>query len=232
MSRKTGIAALAAIVAAVGTMSVAAAPASAGNFQPTLYYWVVAGSLTAKKLNQQVTLPAGSTILGTADLQLEGLEKINGTLKAKIFVPPFKSTLTILGVPTPVAVEITFNQNREAEGTVNSIPPSNCGGREGCLALRVPTQATIGLTGAFALGLRIPTHCQTSEPITLALSENLTFLELIGEPGPRFQGTATIPSITCGGLEGLVLGPVLTAALSGPENPYAISISPPPVPKK
>jgi hypothetical protein len=226
-SRISRIALLAASLAAFVGMSVAAAPASAA-FQPTIPGWVVTGSLTPKKLNEPVTLPPGSTFNGTADLELA--ETISGTMTGTVSVPPFNATLRILGVPTTVGV--TFTQVSKALGTVNSTLPADCAGAPewGCLALSFPTKANVGITALGILGANVPTHCETSEPITLPLKENLTLLELLGEPGPHFAGVATIPSITCGGLDGLVLGPALTAAMSGPDNAYDISIAPPPPP--
>jgi len=211
-------------------MWVAATPASAGDFQPTIPDWVVSGSLTAKKLNQPVTLPPGSTFNGTADLELG--QTISGTLTGTVSVPPFTTTLTILGVPATVGV--TFTQVGKPNGTVNSTSPANCAEAPewGCLAVSIPTEADVGITAVGLLGAKVPTHCETSEPITLPLSENLTLLELLGEPGPRFTGVATIPSMTCSGLDGILLGPALTAAMSGPDNAYAIDITPPPPKEK
>jgi hypothetical protein len=226
MSRNTVRIALLVAVAAIGAMSIAATPASAFNFRPFFVNWVVAGSVTDKKIGQVITLPSGSTFNGKADIELLGLENIHGTITGTVFVPPFHTTLTVLGVPTPVEVAMTFNERGKVEGTVNTAPREDCGGAEGCVTVTAPTTAEIGLTGAFALGLEIPTHCETSEPITLPVSTNLTFSELVST-GAHAMGKATIPSWTCGGLEGAVLGPVLTLALSGPDNPFALSITPP-----
>lgn len=219
---------VAASVASLGGMGIVATAASAGDFQPTIPEWLVSGSLTPKKLNQPVVLPAGSRFNGTANLELG--ETISGTLTGTVSVPPFTTTLTLLGVPTTVGV--TFTQVGKPNGTVNSTAPANCVGAPewGCLALQIPTKANVGITAVGLLGAKLPTHCETSEPISLPLSENLTLDELLGEPGPRFAGVATIPSVICHGLEGAVLGPALTAVMSGPDNPYAIGITPPPPP--
>ena len=131
----------------------------------------------------------------------------------------------------PVNVGIAFSQVGEADGTVTPAPSADCAAEGACVNLSIPTKANVGFTVVGILGITVPTHCQTSEPITLPLSANANLLEVTGK-GTHFTGTVTIPPITCPGLKGLLLGPVLTAALSGPENPYSLSISPPPTKAK
>jgi hypothetical protein len=233
MSHKIGrIAALIATVTALGAVAVAAPPASAAQLviTPKFTNWVVAGSLTAKKSQQTVTLPQGSTFNGSGELILEevsGLVLGHGTITGSVFVPPFNAVLTlpILGIPTPVTTGITFNQVGQAEGTVT--PATGCVQVNACVKVTVPTKANVGFTVVGILGVQVPTHCETSEPVELALTQTLNLLEIVRN-GNHFTGTTTIPPIKCPGLLGLVLGPVLTTALSGPENPYTISITPPP----
>jgi hypothetical protein len=217
-----------AILAATGAMAVAAAPASAIRVTPQFENWVVSGSLTASKSQQTVTLPEGSTFNGSGELFFEGV--IHGTFTGHVFVPPFNATLTlpILGTPTPVTTGITFTQVGQTEGTIE--PATGCGGGEeagACVTMAAPTKADVGFTVVGILGITVPLHCETSQPIELSLSQTLLFHE-ITTVGTHFTGTTTIPPIKCPGLQGLVLGPVLTTALSGPDNPYSISIAPPP----
>jgi hypothetical protein len=227
MSWKRGrIAPLATLLVAVGAMSVAATPASAG----ALENWVVSGSLTAKKLNQTITLPEGSTFNGGFTLETEvgpATEPIiaRGTLTGAVFVPPFKATLNLLGVPTTVGV--TFTPVGEADGTIVSAPLAACGTKFSCLTLTVPTEANIGITSAGLFGTTVPTKCKTEEPVLFKLTTKLT-LEQLTRSGSHFAGTVTIPSIECDGISGLVVGPALTALMSGPENPYTLAITPPP----
>lgn len=223
----------AATLATVGAMSVATAPASAAlRVTPTFKNWVVSGSLTAKKFNQKVTLPEGSTFNGKGEVFIEdpsGTPLAWGTIAGNVFVPPFNATLTlpINEIPTPVSVGITFSQVGTAEGTLEPAPPADCATAGACVTMSVPTKANVGFTVVGILGIHVPTHCETSKPIALPLSATLTLLEVVTK-GTQFTGTATIPPIKCEGLEGILLAPVLTAALSGPGNPYSITISPPP----
>lgn len=190
--------------------------------------------MTVRKLNQTITLPPGSEFEGPADLELnEGPEHIHGTVNGTITVPPFKTTLTVLGVPTPVEVGITFGQVGQVEGTITSLPRSACGFTQeqelhnGCLEVKSPATVNIGLTGPFALGLGLPTHCETTTPVVIGAHDVVSFLELLYY-GVESSGKLTIPSLRCDGLEGPLLGPALTAAMSGPGNPYEVALTPPP----
>jgi hypothetical protein len=224
MSHKGRIAMLA--VASAVVMSIAAAPASAYSITENFKNWVVAGSLTPKKLNQQVTLPEGSAFTGSARIEWTDIlfKDVKGTVTGTVSVPPFKTTINFLGVPTEVGV--TFTQVGAPKGVITA--STSCATRGACLTMTVPTDANLGIDAAGLLGVDVPTHCETSEPVKFALSDTLTLAELLVK-GPRFSGTTTIPPMTCKGLlglEGVVLGPLLSELMSGPENPYALSITP------
>src|SRR5690242_20160771 len=60
--------------------------------------WAVYGSLTAKKLNEAVVLPKGSTLNGEATFTVFSQTENEGTIKAKLTVPPFKANLKLGGV--------------------------------------------------------------------------------------------------------------------------------------
>jgi len=225
MSRKARrIAALAATVAAVGGTSVAATTASAITVPFNFENWAVWGSLTPKKLNAPVVLPKGSTFNGTSELTSTETT-VSGTVTGTIFVPPFNATVKVLGIPTNVGV--TFTQVGQAEGTIVEAPPANCTDKRfggSCVTLSVDTRANLGITAVGILGIGVPTHCETTEPVAFALSATLSLGQQLAE-GPKFTGTTTIPSIDCG-LTGILLSPVLTALMSGPDNPYLLHIGP------
>jgi hypothetical protein len=240
MSLKIGrIAALAAALGAVGTMLVAAAPASA-EFNSFFTNWTVSGYLTPKTLNEPVTLPQGSTFNGGASLEINEAGELEGTLTGKVVVPPFNAKLKLLGL-VPTEVGVTFTQVGEPEGTLHEIPRSNCTGpmygigSQECVLLKVPTKANVGITFVNVsllglLGIGATTRCVTAEPVTFPLTTTLTLGQLIST-GPEFKGTVTIPPIKCEGLEGIVLGVTLTAVMSGPDNAYSLRLAPPPPPK-
>jgi hypothetical protein len=219
-------AALTTVVVVVGAMSVAATPASAGLTQ-TFTNWAVWGSLTPKKLNEPVTLPKGSTFNGSAEIATATPTEISGTLTGSLVVPPFKTSLKLGGV-VPTTVGVTFTQVGKAEGTLGKAPAQDCPSARFngfCVTVKVTAKANVGITAAGILGIEVPTHCETSEPITFPLATTLTLGEL-QEVGMHISGTVTIPPIKCEGLSGLVLGATLTELMSGPENPYVLHIGP------
>ncbi len=217
------IAALSAAVAAVGILS-SAASASAVTIPYTFKNWAVWGSLTPKKLNEPIILPKGSTFNGTGLLN-SSASGLSGTVTGEIFVPPFNAALKVLGIPTSVGA--TFTEVGPAEGAVVEAPPADCTGSHfggACVTLSVTSRDEVGVTALGILGINIPTHCEITEPVTLALSDTLPLGQLLGE-GAHFTGSTNIPSINCG-LSGALLSPLLTLLMSGPENSYTLNIGP------
>jgi hypothetical protein len=227
MSRKT-LRFAAAIVAALGAMSIAAATASAVTEPVTFKNWAVWGSLTPKKLNEPVVLPKGSTFNGVSEITVTPTS-LSGTVSGSIFVPPFNASLKLAGL-LPTTVGVTFTQVGAAEGTLTQVPSSDCSNLRfgsSCANLSVNTNANIGITETGLLGIDVPTECETSEPVSFHLSADLPIEQLIlQEAGPHFSGTVTIPSISCGGLDGIPVEALLTTLMSGPENPYALNLGP------
>ena len=74
------------------------------------------------------------------------------------------------------------------------------------------------------LGIETPHALRNREPVTFALKDTEPLAEVL-QVGAHFTGTIKIPSINCG-LSGMLLGPVLTAVMSGPENTYDLHIRP------
>ena len=52
----------------------------------------------------------------------------------------------------------------------------------------------MGITSLSLLGLKIPTQCTTTEPVSLTLVDTLTREELLTK-GWSFAGTATLPYV-------------------------------------
>jgi hypothetical protein len=227
MSRRMWrVAAVAAALAVTGTTSLAAAPAWAG-FSTSFVNWAVSGTLTPKKLNEPVTLPKGSTFNGVADIATLSPTELSGTVKGSLYVPPFKTTLKLAGL-IPSEVGVTFTEAGASEGTMSFAPASACAGSPyagQCATMSVTSKAIVGIDVVGLLGIDVPTQCQTSEPVTFDLKTTLTLGELL-DVGPHFTGTTTIPTISCEGPSGLVLGTLVTSLMSGPENPYALYIAP------
>lgn len=209
-------------MAAAGAMAAAATPASAELTLP-FHNWAVWGSLTPKKLGEPVVLPKGSTFNGSAHITKLSETEIEGTISGKIFVPPFHAKLKLVGL-IPTEVGLTFTQVGEALGTLETGPPGACAHARlsgVCTTISVDTKAIIGIETAGVLGIEVPTHCETSEPVNILLRKTLTLGELSES---HFSGTVTIPPVKCEGLQGIVLGALLTELMSGPENPYALNL--------
>jgi len=161
----------------------------------------VGGSLTVKKLDQEITLPEGSTFNGTANLTTN---QLNGD----VFIPEFTSTVRVLGIPTQVTTKL--EQVQPVQGTV-ALDGGNVSIRSSTSAILRIKKLRLGLLG-------VPTTCRTAEPLVLTLNYD----------GPlafplAFDGATTIPRLTGCGL----LGPTLGTLLSGPGNPYHVTLSPP-----
>jgi hypothetical protein len=214
------------LVALIVTLAVVggigAASASAVELTVQLTNHAVSGYLTPKKLDEPVVLPKHSTFNGVVHLQSPAN---TGTLTGSLSVPPFETSLKLVGL-VPTTVGVTFTEVGTTEGTLAEAPAADCVEPVvpgACTALKVTSKAIIGITEVGLLGIGVPVHCETSEPVVFNLSADLTFGDLL-EIGPHFTGTVTIPSITCAGLEGLLVAPLLTTLMSGPENPYALYI--------
>jgi alpha-tubulin suppressor-like RCC1 family protein len=180
--------------------------------------WVLSGTLTDKKLAQAIALPGGSSFSGVGELNLESG---GGSLTGNISVPPFSAPLKLFGL-LPVNLGATITQLGGIAGSLAS--STSVSGAE---VISMPLRLNLGITSVSLLGLTVPTRCLTSQPMQFGLVDTLSREELLGK-GWSFSGTTTLPSIRCeGGLLGQLFGSVLTSLLSGPEDPYSISIRAP-----
>jgi hypothetical protein len=193
---------LAGVVVVLSTLALAA-PASAQTVP--FPNWDVKGTLTIKKLGQNVAFPAGSKFNGTLDA---ATKKLTG----HVTVPTFKARLRVLGFPVDATLELV--ETSPVAGTVT------LGGT-----------TTIDATTSFVIRVRrlaspylplnlVASRCQTADPVTLLLHYS-------GPPdfakGFAFNGTTTIPRLTGCGLT----TPLLTLLMSGPGNAFSVSIAPP-----
>jgi hypothetical protein len=173
------------------------------------------GSLTDRKLGQSITLPEGASFNGSGEFNTEtGAGSINGSFS----IPPFTASLKLFGFVS-VNLGLTLTPVGAVEGTVTkreSVP--------GDEALTLPAKLNLGVTSLRLLGLKVPTRCSTVEPLSLNLMDNLTGEELL-KGSWSFSGTTTIPKVRCqGGLLGDLFGDVLTDLLTGPGDPYLLTI--------
>jgi hypothetical protein len=201
MSRvRRGMLGIAVALLAAAVVSVPAASAADVILPFTNYQ--VAGSLTVKKLHQSITLPPGSTFNGQANITTQ-------QLTGDVFIPEFTSTVRVLGIPTQVTTKL--EQVQPVQGTVTVDPDFQVHLRSTTTALLRIKKLRLGL-------LSVPTTCRTAEPIVLTLNYDGPLVYPLA-----FDGTTTIPRLTGCGL----LGPTLGTLLSGPGNPYHVTIAPP-----
>jgi hypothetical protein len=190
-----------AVAATLAAASALAVPAASAQVVPFNDY-EVGGTLTLKKLGQQVTLPEGSTFNGSADLT-------TGRLTGDVFIPEFTSTIRVLGIPTQVTTRLEQAQPVQGTLALNS---------DGTISIRSTTSATLRIRRLRLGLLSVPTTCRTADPIVLTLNYDGPFAFPIA-----FDGTTTIPRLTgCG-----PLGPTLGLLLSGPGNAYHVTLTPP-----
>jgi hypothetical protein len=190
-------------VAALAAASIASVPAAtAADVVLPFTNYQVGGTLTVKKLHQSIALPPGSTFNGAANLT-------TGQLSGDVFIPEFTSTVRVLGIPTRVTTQL--EQVQPVQGTI-SLAGGNVSIRSSTSAILRIKKLRLGLLG-------VPTTCRTAEPLVLTLNYD----------GPlafplAFDGVTEIPRLTGCGL----LGPTLGTLLSGPGNPYHVTLGPPP----
>jgi len=189
-------------VAMLAACAVSVPAASAADVILPFSNYTVGGSLTVKKLNQSIALPPGSTFNGWANITQQ-------TLIGNVFIPEFTSTIKVLGVPTQVTTKL--EQVQPVQGSVTVDSNFNVHIRSTNTALLRIKKLRLGL-------LSVPTTCRTAEPLVLTLNYDGPLVYPLA-----FDGTTTIPQLTGCGL----LGPTLGTLLSGPGNPYHVTIAPP-----
>lgn len=189
----------------VGAVTAACAgSAQAADFVVPFDNWQVGGTLTLAKLHQNISFPSGSTFNGSADLTTD-------QLTGNVSIPTFTSTIRVLGIPTQVTQQIV--PAGPATGTITL-------GSGGTVTIAGTSADTIYLRSLGIGPISIPTTCHTASPVVFAL--NYTG-PLNLSAGFTFSGRTTIPQLAGCGL----VGPLLSSLLSGPNNAYSLSLSPP-----
>lgn len=171
--------------------------------------WVLKGFVHDKKLGENITLPAGCKFNGHAT--------VPGPLEANTSCPAFSDTVKILGLlPSTIGLEI-----KESEPIHGTITPAGAGE----LKLTGTAKDNIFITSISLFGLKIPTSCKTVSPVIFPLESTAPASALA--TGTTFTGETTLPNVSCsGGLLGALFGPVLSTLMSGPNNPFSLTVEP------
>jgi len=173
-----------------------------GNLVVGLDKWPLTASVGLKTLGQTVNLPTTSTFTAEADVTQP---RLSGTLN----VPAFKQTISIIGLPISVGLQITPVGN--ATGTVNL-------DTEGQLKIRGNAQANITITSVLGIPFG---ECKTEKPVDFPLVFDGPVSSL-GNGGLTFQGTTTFPTI-----KGCMISAILSAMMSGGGQTYSFTVAPP-----
>ena len=180
-----------------------------GDLVVKLVNWSLKGKVTEAKSGISEELPVGSTLNSEADAT-------TGALTATLSIPPINQTFFI-GL-TPVTVSGALTPTGPAVGTFSfSSDGSEVSESADGKANEEVKAVKIGL-------IKIPIGCKTVEPIDLPLTiKEPTNALAVGNFA--FRAEVTVPPFGGCGL----LGPVLSAATSGPGNTVEITASPPPI---
>ncbi len=178
-----------------------------GDLIVKLNEWKLTGKVTEKKSGISEELPAGSTITSTADATTR-------KLTAELHIPPISQSFSVLGVR--VTVKGALTPTGPATGTFGF--SSN-----GSEVSESAEGAANEEVGSVSIGIiKVPIGCKTVEPIKLPLSISEP-TNALASGNFSFKAEVTVPPFgSCG-----LLGPVLTAATSGPGNTVEITATPP-----
>jgi pimeloyl-ACP methyl ester carboxylesterase len=177
-----------------------------GDLIVPLPAWELSGKVTEKSgISEEV--PAGATLSAEGDVT-------TGTLTAQLSIPPMSQTfwvglvpVTLKGALTPVGT-ITGKVSLTDGGVLSQTAEGEANEEVGSV--------TVGL-------IYVPIGCKTVEPIKLPLSVSEPVNALV-TGGFSFKTTVTVPEFGgCG-----ILGPIISAATSGPGNTVEMTAKPPP----
>ena len=178
-----------------------------GDLIVKLNEWSLSGKVTEKSgISQEV--PRGATISSTADAT-------SGTLEATLHIPPMNQTFWIGLLPVTVSGNLT--PTGPAKGTFGfSTDGSEVFESADGKANEEVKAVSIGL-------LYLPLGCRTVEPIDLPLSIKEPTSALSSAGSFSFSAEVTVPEFgECG-----LLGPIISAATSGPGNKVEMTATPP-----
>lgn len=180
-----------------------------GNLLFPLDRWTLSGEIFLDRLSSRLTLPAGSTFSGLANVTTQSLTSpANG-----IFIPDFNGTVN-LGIQ--LGVRVGVQQAAAWQGSASL-------GNDGTVRLAgtVPTNVTIR---TLRLGfINLGAGCRTRFPVQIPYS----YQGNVGDIGAGFLSssrTASIPEfVNCG-----AYGPLLSSLASAPNNRFTFAQTPPP----
>lgn len=178
-----------------------------GDLVIPLPAWNLAGSVTEAKSGISVEVPKGATLSAEGDVT-------TGALTANLSIPPINQTISVLGLP--ITVKGALTPTGTIHGTVSLT--------NSAVFSESASGAANEFVGSAGIGFfQVPIGCTTVEPIQLPLTISEPVNALV-TGGFAIKTTVTVPQFGGCGL----FGPILSATMSGPNNPINITASPPP----
>jgi pimeloyl-ACP methyl ester carboxylesterase len=194
---------------AQSTPPASTAPPKGGDFAVALDGWGLGGKVHLATLDQDVTLPSGSTFSADANLTTQALI-------GDLDVPDFDSPINLFGI-----LPLTARIGLEPAGTTGTVALDT----SGQLKVHGTAKATIVVRQLSLLGIPVTAAaCRTSTPVEFALSFDGP-VNALGSTGLTFGGTFTMPTIT--GCEGDFIGAFVGLFMTAPNNTFTFTVTPP-----
>jgi pimeloyl-ACP methyl ester carboxylesterase len=177
-----------------------------GDFTVNLDNWNLNGKATLAKLNQSLTLPAGSTFNGTANLTKK-------LLVGSIAVQPFTTVIDILGIKVNTAIKLVPTGN--IQGNVNLDD-------NGQLHIVGSAPVSVRINSLTVGPINLGTNCKTQSTTHIPIRFDGP-VSALGTGQLTSNTLATFPPLAdCG-----IYGPVLSALIAGSGNRFILTESPP-----
>lgn len=172
--------------------------------------WRVTGTIGLAKLRQTVELPPDTTFSGAVNMA-------DGTTSGAMALGAVTSTIKLLGITIGSTSQMIPSGPLEGHVTVNP---------DGTIDMKAVSRIYMHLHALNIGRFRIPLTCRTVRPIEIPLqSQGTMSLDF----HPSFSGTMTIPRFRGSG----PVGWILSLCVSGPDNPFRISLAlPTPAPRR
>jgi dienelactone hydrolase len=185
----------------------ASAPASTalpggGDLIVALNKWPLTAKIHLKTLNQDVILPATSTLTAEANVN-------KNTLTGALNVPDFKQSISIIGLKISTGIKVT---------PVGSVTGSTSLDTAGQLHIKGNAQTDITITSLLGIPFG---ECKTVTPVQFPIVFDGPVSSL-GNGGLVFTGTTTFPQI-----KGCAISAILSALMSGSGQTYSFAVAPP-----
>jgi dienelactone hydrolase len=173
-----------------------------GNFVVTLKQWKLDASVSLKTLGQTITLPADATLTAETDITAK-------TLKGQLSIPPFKTSIKLLGLPVSIGLKITPAADVSGSSSVDT---------DGWL--HVHGSAPVDITVSSVLGIPFG-ECKTVSSVVFPIDFDGPISSL-GNGKLTFAGNVAFPQI-----KGCAISAILSTLMSGNGQTFKFTASPP-----